>query len=131
MNNFRAKASSTRYSHADVLDYSFNQQAGALKMLGPIIGKLIPLGDGATARAMSQRGKLAAVYNTTAGTLFAKTGDSTVAAPTGGTDSVCLPPLSYTIIALDQDTHVRTSASCFVYEVVDDTHVNPNSGVSS
>jgi hypothetical protein len=132
MNNFRSKPSNARYSHADSLDYSFNQYAGAFKTLGPILGKVSILGSLSAAKAASDAGKLIAVYNSSATTAFAKTGNSAVTAPTGGADGICLPPNSYTIIAMLADTHIIcNAATCFGYEIMDDLLYNPNSGVNT
>lgn len=132
MNNFRQIPSNAKVGPADSQNLGFNQQAGAHKVLGPILGNVSNLGALNTAKFASARGKLIAVYNNSASTAFAKTGDASVTAPTGGADGICLTPNSYTIIALFQDTHIITNAAtCFGYEIVDDTYVNPNSGVNT
>jgi hypothetical protein len=132
MNNFRQIPTNAKVGPADSQNLGFNQQAGAHKMLGPILGNVLILGALGTAKSATQRGKLIAVFNNSATVAFAKTGDASVTAPTGGADGICLTPNAYTIIALFQDTHIIcNAATCFGYEIVDDTFVNPNSGVNT
>lgn len=129
MANQRSKASNNRYSNADSLDYAFNQQAGAFKMVGPILGKLSILGALNVAKAVDA-GALVAVYNNSGSTAFVKTGPSVaVLAPTGGSDGICVPPNSYIMIAMTSDNYIISNlATTFGYLVNDDLLFNPNSG---
>lgn len=132
MNNVRSKASENRYGNT-ATDYAFNQESGAVKQLGPILGKVTIMGALNTAKQASKMGRLIAVYNNSGSTAFAKTGaDGTVTAPTGGTDGICLRPNDYTVIAMGTDLYIIcNAATCFGYEIVDELEYNPNSGVRS
>ncbi len=131
MNNVRSKASQDRYGNT-ATDYAFNQKAGALKQLGPILGKVLNMGALNTAKDAGRQGALVAIYNNSGSTAFAKTGNATVTAPTGGADGICLPPNEYTILALGTDTHVITNtATCFGYIIDDELIYNQNSGSNS
>jgi hypothetical protein len=133
MQNIRSKASKDMYGGSVANDYAFNQQAGAIKTLGPILGNVSILGAlSAAVDSTKAGGALIAVYNNSASTAFAKTGSSSVTAPTSGADGICLPPNAYTIIALGSDTHIRCSAAtCFGYLIQDDLNYNQNSGSNS
>lgn len=132
MGNLRSKASENRYSGADATDYSFNQYAGGLVVVGPTLGKLTIMGALNTAKSISISGANVAVYNNSTTTAFVKTGNSSVTAPTGGADGICLAPNSYTIIAMGTDTHIISSAAtCFGYEIKSDLNYNPNSGINN
>jgi hypothetical protein len=80
------------------------------------------MGDAATAKAVTKPGALVAIFNATAGVLWAKTGLAGVSAPTTGTNGVALRPMDYTIIAMPVgDTHVITSAQAWAYQLEDDS----------
>ena len=129
MNNVRGKAQADRYGGSVAQDYAFNQKAGGMVVVGPTLGKLIPLGDTSTAKDTGKAGNIVAIYNPTAGTLFAKTGNAGVAAPTSGVADICLKPNDYTIISLGEDTHVRTSAGCFAYVIESELIYAKTSGI--
>ena len=131
MNNTRGKAAEDMYGGNIAEDYSFNQYAGGMVSVGPTLGKLIPLGDASTAKDTGGAGNIVAIYNPTAGTLFAKTGQSDVSAPTSGAADICLRPNDYTIISLGEDTHVRTSATAFAYTIKGDLKYSKKSGIQS
>jgi hypothetical protein len=129
MNMKRSKASQDRVG-STATDYSFNQESGALKTLGPILGKVSIMGALNAAKAASKMGRLIAVYNNSSSVAWAKTGpNSSVTAPTGGADGIALTPNAYTIIAMGSDLFIIASAAtCFGYEISDELEYNPNSG---
>lgn len=129
MNNARAKESHSKYGDS-ALDLAYDQYSSALRMQGPILGKVLIMGALNTAKSPSKHGALIAVYNNSATTAWAKTGDSTVTAPAGGTDGIALKPNDYTILAMGTDTHIITStATCFGYEIVDDLKYSAKAGI--
>lgn len=119
----RTKPSEKRRSLHDVNDYSYNEQAGAFKVLGPIIGRLSKLGPINVATSAGY-GSLVAIYNDSTSTAWAKTGTSAVSGPAAG--DIALPPQSYTIISLGPDTHVIASTiTCYGYIIEDDAIYTP------
>lgn len=129
MNNTRSKSSANRYSGMDALDYSFNQYAGGFKTI-PMSGFLKPLGDASVVRKV-EPGSVIALYNNTSTTAFAKIGDnSSLAAPTGGADGICLRPNDYTVVSVAEfNGIIANTANVFAYLVVDDLNYNKNSGI--
>jgi hypothetical protein len=129
MNATRTKKSQNRYSGVDATEFSFNQQAGAMKQLGPILGNLTILGALGSAVGVDL-GSLVAIYNNSSSVAWAAMGTtSAMAAPTGGADGIALPPNQYTILALYDKNFVRCSAAtCFGYLINDDLSMNPKSG---
>jgi hypothetical protein len=106
------------------IDNSYNDQAGALKVISGVVGVLEPMGDLATAKPVTKSGDLVAVFNPLTTILFAKTGTDTVVAPTDGTNGICLRPMDYTIIAMPfGHTHIITNASAWGYILIDDSEI--------
>ena len=133
MNNVRGKASQDAYGGSVAQDYSFNQEAGAIKSLGPILGRVRIMGALNVAKNASKMGRLIAVYNNSAVTAFVATGTvSTLSAPTGGTDGICLRPFDYTVVVMSTDTWIISNVgTVFGYEIIDELEYNPNSGSNS
>lgn len=106
----------------EALSKSYNRDAGAIKNITHIVGRLVPRGPANTALGFDP-GSLVALYNDSASTAFVRIGpDNTVAAPTGASDGVALRPYDYTIIAIGVDRYVRSNtATVYAYEVADDT----------
>lgn len=106
-------------------DMSYNESAGALKHLGPILGKLLIPGQALNAARGYDAGKLLAIYNNSASTVFYKTGpDATVTAPTGISDGAPLPPFAYTTVSLGDDRYiVSNSANAVAFEIEDDSYL--------
>jgi len=129
MNNPRSKESHSRIGDTS-LDYAYDAASSAFRMQGPILGKVLILGALNAGAKPSKLGALIAVYNNSATTAWAKTGDDTVTAPTGGADGIALKPNDYTIIAMGADVKIITStATCFGYEIVDDLTYSPKAGI--
>lgn len=130
MNNARSKASNNRYSGHDATDYSFNQYAGGLKQVGPILGYLQVLGA-ANSLLKVEAGSLIALYNNSASTAFAKVGDpTTLTAPTGGADGICLRPNEYTIISVGPNNGlIASAATVFAYLIIDDLKYSSQAGI--
>lgn len=132
MNLTRSKAQQNVVGGNTAQDYAFNQQAGAMKVMGPIFGRVKKfLGDLATAQAVDA-GSLVACYNNTAAAIFVLTGpDSSVATPTS-TTGIAVPPNSYLIIPMGPDKYIKSSgAGLLGYWLEDDLLYNPNSGANS
>ena len=103
-------------------DYSFNDYAGGLKVV-KIGGVLISKGAGSTAIPVGA-GSQVAIYNNSASTDWAKTGDSSVGSPVAG--DIALAPMSYTLICVGDNAYIRTAAATsFVYILLDDTVYTP------
>lgn len=104
----------------------WNNDAGADKVL-PLNGlfKTPYLGAIGTAKEVtSGKGATVAVYNDSATTAYAATGDSSVAAPTGPANGIAIPPFSYMYIAMGENLWVRGSAATvYAYELSDDTYI--------
>ncbi len=132
MNNVRSKASQNRNSHADSLDYSFNQYAGGLKVMGPIFGRVKQfLGPLNAAGIRVDMGSLIAVYNNSASAVFVTTASGTPAAPTAA-NGIAIPPNAYLIIPMGPDQQILASAAAAIgYWLEDDLQYNPNSGSNS
>jgi hypothetical protein len=130
MNGARSKASNNRYSGHDATDYSFNQYAGGLKVVGPILGHVQVLGAANTLLRV-EAGSLIALYNSTGTTAFAKIGDpATLTAPTGGADGVCLKPNDYTIISVGPNQGIIANVNTvFAYLIVDDLKYSSQAGI--
>jgi hypothetical protein len=111
----------------EIQQVEYNEKAGAKKVLGPILGKLVRTPGGSpgvitTAASMSSAGKLVALFNNSASVAWALTGDSSVAVPTSA-NGIALPPNAYTILALGPHTHVRADVGTVVaYEIEDNTY---------
>lgn len=130
MNNARSKSSNNRYSGHDATDYSFNQYAGGLKVVGPIVGYLQVLGAANTLKRV-ETGSVIALYNNSGTAAFVKIGDpATLTAPTGGADGICLKPNDYTIISVGPNQGlIASAATVFAYLVVDDLNYSSQAGI--
>lgn len=132
MTAIRSKAQQNLYGGSVAQDYAFNQYAGAMKVMGPIFGRVQQfLGDLAAGVSVDS-GVLVAVYNNTAAAVFVATGpDATLAAPTIA-NGIAVPPNSYLIIPMGSDKRIRSSgAGAIGYWLQDDLLLNPNSGANS
>ena len=131
MNATRSKAQQNIYGGSVAQDYAFNQQAGAMKVMGLIFGRVkVFMGDLATAK-QADAGALVAVYNNTAAAIFVATGNSSIAAPTSA-NGIAIPPNSYLIIPMGDDNYIRASgAGAIGYWLQDDLIQNANSGANS
>lgn len=131
MNAIRSKAQQNIYGGSVAQDYAFNQHAGAMKVMGLIFGRVKTfMGDLATG-VQADPGSLVAVYNNSAAALFVKTGINTLAAP-NATNGIAVPPNSYMIIPMGNDSFIRASAANVIgYWLEDDLLHNLNSGAKS
>jgi hypothetical protein len=106
-------------------DLSYNDQAGAMKVLGPVMGVLTNLGAAPTAStAMTfSNGSLIALYNTDTATQFIQTSDTAIGSAPLATTGICLPPAQYTIIAIPAGHNFirSSSAAVIMYLIADDT----------
>lgn len=106
--------------------HQYNDQAGAQKVLGPIIGALKRLPDAVTAQELDHGGKIIAVYNNSASVAWLTSADkkANVVAPTS-VNGIALRPNDYTHVALGADRAFQVSASTAIcYEVIDDTFID-------
>jgi hypothetical protein len=84
----------------------------ALSILGELNSAAVHVGIGAQLR----------VFNNSASVAWVAFGDSSLAAPTGGSDGIAIPPNSYVFVCSGEDDHVRASAATvFGYKASDDT----------
>lgn len=108
------------------MDACYNEQAGAQKSLDNIVGKLLPLGDATSVISIRKSGALIALF-ALGGVAYVKTGvDSSVTAPTDGSDGIPLRADDYTIIALGPDEKyliavAGAASDVWAYLVEDDT----------
>jgi hypothetical protein len=125
--NFKRTKASADVVGTKAIDLSYNDVSGAVKQLGPIIGKLKYIGALSTAKYVEQ-GKLMAVYNTAATTGFiGMSVNPGMAAPTDPTNGFPCRPLDYTIFATGSDTILIGSAgTLFAYEILDESSYSPN-----
>lgn len=110
-------------------DISYNEQAGGLKVVGPIVGCLHRLLEGmsdSSFPAPFRNGGVVAFYNPTAATEWITVSTSTAApvAPSSLT-GIALKPNDYTILAMpDGATKVSASnAAIIAYLVKDDSKI--------
>jgi hypothetical protein len=132
MNATRTKITQNRYSGVDATEFSFNQQSGAMKQLGPILGNVSILGP-LNAAVGVDLGSLVAIFNDSSTVAWAAMGTTaSVAAPTGGANGIALRPNDYTILALYNNNYIICStATCFGYLINDDLKMTPNAGSNS
>ena len=109
------------------IDLTYNDLAGAQKVMGPIIGKLKYIGALSSAQRLEQ-GKLVAVYNNAAAAGFITMGDPlTIVAPSSPSTGIPCAPNSYTIFAMGSDTGIiGSAATLFAYEVCDESNYSPS-----
>jgi hypothetical protein len=104
----------------------WNELAGADKVL-PVNGRFKKpfLGALDTAKeVVGGKGMTVAVYNNSASVAWVDTGNSSVAAPSGGTNGIAVPPNSYVYVAMGEDLWIRASAATvFGYELDDDSYL--------
>lgn len=108
---------------AAISDIAYNEQAGANKIVGPIVGKLRILGAANTLKKIDP-GATVAFYNNSATTAWVAIGQDATppSAPTGGADGIALKPNDYTILALgNNNCFIANAATVFAYEVEDDS----------
>jgi hypothetical protein len=56
------------------------------------------------------------LFNNSGAVVFAKFGDSSVSAPTGGANGLCIPPNDYIIVSSGENEYVRSNVNTtFVY----------------
>jgi hypothetical protein len=119
----REKTNSKTRGASTIADLRWNEDAGADKVLN-ILGKLQGLGQANVKIDLSDgAGATVLFYNSNATTAFVKMGNSTVTAPTGFSDSLPLPPLQYTPLAMGDDSSFFGQAGVYAYLLVDDTYI--------
>jgi hypothetical protein len=103
----------------------YNEPAGAVKVLGPTLGQLIPIGALDSAKNLTDPGKLIAIWNSgTSAHNVAFGSDSSVAAPTGPANGIAVPPGVYTVLAAGPNLWViADDAEVFGYIIVDDSYL--------
>lgn len=106
-------------------DITYNEQAGAVKVLGPILGSLINLGAAPVASTAFtspvKNGSILAFFNNSGSVAFIQTSDAAIAAAPIATTGICLPPYAYTFIALkDRDAFIRSSSADVIMYYVED-----------
>lgn len=127
----RSKAQQNIYGGSVAQDYSFNQQAGAMKVMGLIFGRVKQFLGPLNAAVKVDAGSLVAVYNNSAAAVFVLTAQGTPAAPTSS-NAIAIPPNSYLIIPMGPDQQIlASSANAIGYWLEDDLILNPNSGANS
>jgi len=107
-------------------DIVYNDQAGANKTIGMILGALEPKGAiGASTSLPSNKAPLIAVYNDTNATAWVKTQNGAIGAAAAAGD-IAIPPYSYiTIAAIEGHSHIRaSSADVYMYVIQDDSFIN-------
>lgn len=121
----RNKIGDKSRGHTVSTDMSYNESAGAMKQLGPIIGKLLIPGVSLAIARGFDSGKVLAIYNNDSAVHFYKTGpDDTITAPTNITNGAPLPPGQYTHIAMGDDKYIiADNALVYVFEVEDDSYL--------
>lgn len=126
MSNRQRNKPSDRVSGSHkVLDVSYNEQSGAVKVLGPIVGELTNLGAApVAATALSiPNASVMAFYNNSASTGFIQTAATAAelsAAPIAAT-GICLRPNDYTHVAIpDGHSFIRGSAITVIMYLVED-----------
>lgn len=130
MSNFKERQKPTEKVKGmhKAADLAFNEQAGALKVLGGILGELQRLFsfDVAAKNLVEpfKNADLIAFYNDGATTAWLTTGDNDTAAPAAtSANGIALKPNDYTILAMpDGTTNLNCSVTTVVaYLVKDDT----------
>ena len=131
MSNFKERQKPTEKVKGmhKAADLAFNEQAGAFKFLGGIMGDLLRMFVfDVAAKDLPEpfkNGGLVAFYNDGAVTAWLTTGDNTAAAPAASSaNGIALKPNDYTILAMpDGTTNVNCNVSTVVaYLVQDDTY---------
>lgn len=126
--NTRTLSSEKMSGISNIPANTYNDQAGAIKQLGPIVGKLIYVGSVSTEREFDTGGKIIAFYNNSGSTLWVLTGakasDLTALTPSAS-NAIALRPNDYTHIALGTDRAVKaSSANALAYIVEDDSFID-------
>jgi len=127
----RQKDTEKTYGQHKATDIAFNEQSGGLKVVGPILGRLIRLTT-ATGAAQdlpepARSGAVIAFYNPTAAALWL-TISTTAADPevpaVGEANSIALKPNDYTILAMPEGTtKIRATSGAIVYLVEDSSTI--------
>ena len=122
----RSKPSSRRSGHSESIDYSFNDKAGGLKVVGPIMGSMVPLGA-ANSKLAVGAGAVVALYNNDTAVHWLDVGKSSVSSTAVGATAIALPPGQYTTISTGDNTHIiADSSKVFAYLIEDDTIYSPS-----
>jgi hypothetical protein len=122
----RQKPSSKVGGIAKAADMTYNEDAGATKVLGPILGKLLIIGP-ASPQVAIDPGSTVAFFNSNTVVHYVKIGTGTLSAPSSPANGIPLPVGVYTVLAMGKDNaFLSDSALVFAYQVVDDTNWNPN-----
>ena len=122
---FRRKKYSEAVSGGnEVLDTSYNRQAGALKML-PIVGFLTPIGSLTALVQLPDLGATVAVFNPGTTPIFVAFGNSTMVAPTSATDGIPVPAGQMITLAAGPNSCMMASGTSFGYLVNDDAFLAP------
>jgi hypothetical protein len=107
-------------------DMSYNDWAGALKVLGPVQGVFKILGALDAGVQTPQFGATVAVYNNSTTTAFVAVYPQTGAAPTGGANGIAVPPNSYIYVSMGANQFIiANAATCFGYQVIDESYLSP------
>ena len=126
----RQKDSSKARGLHKAADISYNEQAGGLKAVGPILGKLKRLFTVDAQKSLPAgvtSGSIIAFYNPTATTAWLILHDAAGAAPTPAAtqaDSIALKPNDYTVLALGKDVNsVITDVTTVVAFLIEDDSI--------
>jgi hypothetical protein len=129
MTGNRQKPTISAQGLAKAAEVEYNQYAGAKKVMGPILGKLEPLGAANPAVSVN-RGSTIAFWNSDTAVHYVAMGTppgTTPTTPTSPANGIPLPPSEYTILAMGQDnTFISDSALVYAFEVLDDSTWSPN-----
>jgi hypothetical protein len=107
-------------------DNSYNEDAGGMKQVGPILGYLINIPASAnTAVNLPDRGTTVAFYNNSASIAYAAFGiDNTLANPASFATGIPLSPNAWTVLAAGPNVFFKVSAATVgAFLLSDDTYL--------
>lgn len=121
----RTKETDKIRGFSNIPDMEYNEPAGAIKVLGPIVGKLVPAGAADSERRF-EAGVTIAFFNSDTVVHWVAFGATGLAAPTGYADGIPLAPRQFTVLAAGADTAaISDSAGVFAYWVIDESKYVP------
>lgn len=121
----RQKVSADLVDLPRIGNVEYNPKAGALKVLGPIMGSLVPKGECSAGLGMERAGATCAFFNNGEEVHFIAFGTAVgMTAPTGPADGVPVPPGQFIVLAFGDKLACKSDTSdVYAYLVEDESYI--------
>lgn len=108
------------------IDLSYVDRAGAIKMIGCVLGELTPMGDAGSSTINCELGQSLAFYNANLVTAYVAFASTAAAIPMSidGSNGVAIPPKQYVVLTAGSNNYFKASSTlCWTYDINDPTRL--------